>query len=403
MPCACQFHHPSVPLHTSRRDLLRGAAATVALGLGGFGAAPPAHAGTAGGAAFVAEVGRLFQAAGGAVLGQIAPFTLRPDTAPWQSRPLDLRAGQAVTLLLSGRWYLARAADLWFEPGVVTMARIGDGSIYNPMLNAGTMVADRDGPLLLARSAGELGPDGSLIIPPEAYHAGDGQVDGVVIAWAGDPVQGLAALLAAAQGGEAEVAAALTLAHGRASQPEITPEGWHNFYHFGEAGVFRPEGADMACQTHKTVAILMHPVEAALTDGLRLNWDWLVEQLPSALAEDQVPTHDYLSIGVQFDDGQDLTYLWSAALPEGHVFRCPLPTWNAIETHLVQRSGPEGLGAWHSESRDVTADYRAHIGGTAGRVVAIWLLGVSVFQRGEGLCRYRNLSLTTPEGAMQIL
>ncbi|OHC44595.1 MAG: hypothetical protein A2092_16695 [Rhodobacteraceae bacterium GWE1_64_9] len=400
MPCACQFHHPDATHLTSRRALLQGAAAALALGLGGLSRA---DAETPLGEDFTTEILRLFETAGGASLGQILPFALTPDAQPWQTLPLDVRAGQPVTFLLSGRWYLARAADLWFEPGVVTMARAGDGAIYNPMLNAGTMIADRDGPLSLARSAGEIGPDGNLIIPAEAYLAGDGRVDGVVIAWSGNPVQGLAALMAAAGGGAAEVAGALGLAHRRTSQPEITPEGWVNFYHFGEAGVFRPEGAEMACETHKTVAILMHPVAAALTDGLRLNWDWLVDRLPSALAEDQVTTHDYLSIGVQFDDGQDLTYLWSAALPEGHVFRCPLPTWNAVETHLVQRSGPAGLGDWHGESRDITADYRAHIGGAAQRVVAIWLLGVSVFQRGEGSCRYRNLSLTTPDGDVQIL
>ena len=73
--------------------------------------------------------------------------------------------------------------------------------------------------------------------------------------------------------------------------------------------------------------------------GKGLDWQWVVDRLPSHLPEDQILTHDYLSIAVEFDDGQDITYMWSSSLPVGQVFRCPLPGWDAVETHVVQRSG----------------------------------------------------------------
>jgi hypothetical protein len=52
----------------------------------------------------------------------------------------------------------------------------------------------------------------------------------------------------------------------------------------------------------------------------------------------------YLSIAVEFENGQDLTYYWSAALPEETAYRCPLPWWDRHETHIAMRSGSAGLG-----------------------------------------------------------
>ena len=55
--------------------------------------------------------------------------------------------------------------------------------------------------------------------------------------------------------------------------------------------------------------------------------------------------HDYLSIALEFDDGQDLTWFWSCALPEGFSYRCPLDHWRHRETHVVVRTGTANLAA----------------------------------------------------------
>jgi hypothetical protein len=121
--------------------------------------------------------------------------------------------------------------------------------------------------------------------------------------------------------------------------------------------------------------------------------------LPSRLPEHIQPTHDYLSIAVEFDDGRDLTYLWSAALPKDTIFQCPLPWWDQRETHWVVRSGPQDLGRWQDERRTLLADCEQALGGTAPReVVGVWLIGVSVFQGGEGRCRYRAIALEDGDG-----
>jgi hypothetical protein len=106
-----------------------------------------------------------------------------------------------------------------------------------------------------------------------------------------------------------------------------------------------------------------------------------------------LPTHDYLSIAVEFDNGQDITYYWSAELPVGTSYRCPIPTWTARETHMVVRSGRQGLGQWFSEERDVYKDYAEAIGGPMpARIVRVWLIAVSLFQGREGKCQYADIA-----------
>jgi len=379
MPCA--FHGIT---HVSRRALLQGAGAAGLVAL-----ASPAVARLFPDGDFSAQIMALFDKAGGEVLGKAVPFVLTGPDMPWQQKLFEVTTGQKVTFLLSGRWHVARPLDLWFEPGVVFHARVAGGALFNPMDNSGTMVADRDGAVEIARSAGEFAsPAGDLWGPAEEYVKADGRVEGVAILWNIAPENGLRRMLV-----EGDVGLAVADALQRETFPPVTPEGWHNHHNFGEAGIFQLNEDEMCCQTHKNVAILRRDVNLDLTDGLTLDWDWLVEELPSLAAEDQVPTHDYLSIAVEYDDGQDITFMWSAELPQGTVFRCPLPGWNMIETHVVQRSGHADMGQWLSESRDLAKDYREIINGPATKVLRVWLIATSVFQRRTGLCRYRNLSI----------
>ena len=55
-------------------------------------------------------------------------------------------------------------------------------------------------------------------------------------------------------------------------------------------------GPSMRCRTREDVGILQKNVDCALTPDTRLKWKWKVDVLPSRLAEDTVPTHDYLSL-----------------------------------------------------------------------------------------------------------
>lgn len=338
-------------------------------------------------------------------VARIEPFTLMPSNLPWSQTLGELQAGQQVTFFLNGLWWFSKEHGRWLEPGFVFFARVagsgGSSTIHNTMQNTGTLTADRAGRLQIARSAGEFAnPQGDLAVPPAQYLAGEGRIEGVAIVWKGTAEDGLLAL--SAQG---DVQGLVRAELQRQRQARLMPAGWQNFFAFGDGGIFTEgPGQRIDCETHKNVGILRYPLaDQPLRPGLTLYWRWVVERLPSHLPEDQILTHDYLSIAVEFDDGQDITYLWSSSLPVGQVFRCPLPGWDAVETHVVQRSGLADLGKAFDERRDLHEDYRRIVGGKATRVVRVWLIANSLFLRQVGRCAYRRIAIGQPGQQQRIL
>lgn len=344
-------------------------------------------------------------ARGVGAVARIVPFTLTPQDMPWTQNLGELQAGQQVTFCLNGLWWFSQEHGRWLEPGFVFFARVagssGNSNIHNTMQNTGTLTADRAGRLQVARSMGEFAnPQGDLAVPPARYQAGQGRVEGVAIVWKGPAEDGLLAL--SAQG---DVQGFVRAELQRQRQARLMPAGWHNFFAFGDGGIFTEgPGNRIDCETHKNVGILQYPLaDQPLRPGLTLDWRWVVERLPSHLPEDQILTHDYLSIAVEFDDGQDITYMWSSSLPVGRVFRCPLPGWDAVETHVVQRSGLADLGTAFDERRDLFEDYRRIVGGKATRAVRVWLIANSLFLRQIGRCAYRRIAIGQNDRLQRIL
>ena len=340
-----------------------------------------------------------------APIDRIESFTLRPDNLPWTLALGQLQEGQQVSFFLGGRWWFAKDAGRWLEPGFVFCTRVrgvdGTTPFHNLMQNTGTMTATQSGTLEIARSVGEFAsPAGDLWVPLEHYLAGEGQVDGVAIVWNEAAISGLLKLSAAG-----DVQGFLKAELNRLRLLERMPVGWSNFFQFGDGSIYQDSAAgDIDCYTHKNVGILQYPLaHQPLVAGLTLDWSWVVDQLPSDLPEDQLLNHDYLSIAVAFDDGQDITYMWSSQLPVGKVFRCPIPGWDGVETHVVQRSGVAQLGQEVMDSADIHADYQRIIGGPAKNVVQVWLIANSLFMRGHGRCAYRQIRIGQPGYQQRIL
>ncbi|MGK2921396.1 MAG: DUF3047 domain-containing protein [Methyloceanibacter sp.] len=187
------------------------------------------------------------------------------------------------------------------------------------------------------------------------------------------------------------------------------PEGWEYLWFIGPSEIYKDcdgYGRDHAicCHSENNGAILIKDCELPLQPGTKLSWAWRMEKLPSQVAEDTFPTHDYLSVAVEFDNGQDITYFWSCELPLETTFRCPIPTWTHRETHVVVRSGLEDLGKWLTEERDLYADYAERIGGPMpARIVRVWLICVTVFQQTEGKCQFADIAVETENGTVPVL
>lgn len=337
------------------------------------------------------------------VLAEHRWVELPATRVPWSESGLAVNAGDAITWFAAGRVHLSRTLDIWVPPSFQLWARVGDsGTIFRGTRDTHTFHAAQSGSLALASYfPGEWStPDGELGHGAADYGKVSGGMSILLVKWQRDvdPAAALAAL-----GNASPPPGPVKAESARLAAAVAPPQGWDYLWYLGpgemyRSGVTTDGHASICCDTHGDVGILRHPAEAPLVPHTMLRWRWLVDRLPLDLREDTLPSHDYLSIAVEFDDGQDLTYYWSAALPVGTVYRCPLPTWKDKETHVVVRSGPGQLGQWLDECRDVHEDYHRCIGGGARSIVRVWLIANSLFQRGHGRCEYASIAIEQPDG-----
>jgi Protein of unknown function (DUF3047) len=296
-------------------------------------------------------------------------LTLKAGEA-WQNSGVAVRADQAFTVRASGPLWLQKGLALGFEPRLVVWVRI-DGQLRKLISNETSFIAWTDGPVEVmvkdfrpwSDSCGNqanAAPGGTV----------EGAIEVLVAAWAADVPPGFAA--PAGNG---------------------APEGWIYHQQTGDAGIYRPQpDGSILIDTRGDAGILTKAVDVELGPQTTISWDWLVEVLPSSRLEDIAAHHDYLSVAAEFDNGLDLTWMWSAGLPTECVFQCPLPYWCDLETHLVVRSDPADIGRWCHEERNVAADYARSIGGPMPkRIVRLWLIAASVFQRQPGRALIKDL------------
>ncbi|MGZ5621331.1 MAG: DUF3047 domain-containing protein [Methylobacter sp.] len=329
------------------------------------------------------------------VIAEHRMFELPSEQKPWLDTGLDVEAGDKFTSFAAGQ---TRFKDLpiTLEANFQLWFRIGEhGEIFRGTRNSHSFTAEQPGRLYLASYfPGEwAGKTGELATPEEAYNTVTGNLDVLLVRWPGNHLDGLKAL---AVTGDVDNLIATEI--DRLVSPVPKPAGWDYLWFIGPAEIYRPvanpaKQSAICCHTHNDCGLLQKTVELPFKPDTRLRWSWKIDALPSTVREDTLPTHDYLSIAVEFDNGQDITYYWSAELPPETAYRCPIPTWTHRETHVVIRSGSQGLGEWFNEDRDVYQDYINAIGGTLpGNIVKVWLIAVSLFQREQGVCEYADIS-----------
>lgn len=334
--------------------------------------------------------------------------TLPATQAPWYDSGLDLGEGDTVTWLADGRVYLSRMLDIWVEPSFQLWGRIGaDGPVFRGTRATHSFTASRSGRLWLASYfPGEWADrSGRLATPTADYAKVSGTMSVLLLKWRRDA--DMPALIRN-WARDTRVPGLVIAEAQRLDHPVPTPDQWEYLWYLGPSEIYRSSVTDggqaaICCDTHGDVGILRKDAALPLQPGTRLRWSWRVDELPADLPEDTLPSHDYVSIAVEFDDGQDITYYWSSSLPVGRVYRCPLPTWKDKETHVVVRSGAEQLGQWLDEDRDVFEDYRRIIGGPARSVVRVWLIANSLFSRGHGRCEYAGITLGGADRSINVL
>ena len=339
----------------------------------------------------------------GAIAGEIW-CELPGHQPPWQPTGLHVTPGQQFSLFAAGRvhWSTTHPAR-YGGPRFHLWARVTPGGgIVNLSAESGTFTADVAGEIELGIYMGRWQDRyGALATSPDLYTRLSGALGCWVIAWQGPATTGLDVLLGCPAG------SFLRSERARLAQPVYPPVGWHYLLETGTSEIYREEIVDgrrvIALEATDDQGILTTAVDVPLTQSTTLRWSWRAEQLPSTVAEDRTHTHDYFSIATEFDNGRDLTWIWSAALPPETHFHCPVPAWSRRETHFVVRQGTTNLGVWQTEQRSVYADVATAMGPPPGRIVRVWLIAVTSFQHGRARAQFADIWLEDAERRVKVL
>jgi hypothetical protein len=182
------------------------------------------------------------------------------------------------------------------------------------------------------------------------------------------------------------------------NNPKALPDGFSYLWYLGQSEVFDRFDDGRRSGVHGYAAndygIIKKEVDLPLTADTEIDFDWLFSKLPADGPETEAQYHDYLSIAVEFENGQDITWFWSRFLEDGLGFRCPLSWWDERETHVVLQTGTEDLGKWHSHKRNILADYIEHVGGEVPeRIVGVWFIAASLSETPAD-AKFANVTLT---------
>jgi hypothetical protein len=333
-------------------------------------------------------------------------LTIPATQPPWVETQITLQPGEQISYFVAGRIYANRLLDIYINPSLQLWARVGEeGPIFRGTRNSHSFTAQTPGQLYFGNYFPNDWADsqGTRVQSDDVYGDVSGELGVLVIRWSGSALKGLQTLVA-----NGDYHNLLHTEIERIEQGDTTPQGWKYLWHLGPAEIYRDSASVggvpcIHCHTNADVGILQKPADMPLQPGTLLSWRWCVAQLPSSLREDTVPSHDYLSIAVEFDNGRDITYYWSGSLAPETGYDCPLPNWHGKEYHVVVRCGSEGLGEWQTEQRDLYADYQHFMGEPPARIVSVWLIANSIFQRQPGSCDYADIVLSNKDNKIRVL
>lgn len=339
-----------------------------------------------------------------ACLQDDAWLTLPGHQPPWQPTGCSVVRGQQYSLFAAGRIQWSRSNPARYGgPSFHLWARVVPGGrIVNLGSDSGTFVADASGEIELGIYMGVWRDAyGSLATSTDLYQRLSGALGCWVVVWPGAARAGLEMLLACSD------LACLRQELARLAAPATLPRGWEPLLETGMSAIYQETVQDgrrtITLDAPDAQGIITTPVDVPLTPATRLCWSWCADELPSELAEDRTHTHDYFSIGAEFDNGRDLTWIWSSTLTPETYFHCPVPAWTSRETHWVVRRGPAAPGCWYDESRAVHADVARAMGPPPRRIVRVWLIALATFQHGRARARFRDIRLEHGTRTVQVV
>lgn len=186
------------------------------------------------------------------------------------------------------------------------------------------------------------------------------------------------------------------------------PEGFHYLHVLGQSQVWSDAGTGdeyvIIGEPNDETGIIKADLDIPITRDTVFSFEWNYERLPAAMAETAIPGHDYFSIALEFENGQDLTWMRSQFLEAGTHFRCPLPWWDERETHFVIEDANTELGTWQRHERNVLDDYATAVPGELpSKIVGIWFIGANLLAKLPGKASFRDAKILQGDQEVSLL
>lgn len=381
--------------------------------------------------------------------------TLPASNIPWTPTGVYVQDEQAVSVFATGRTWRSRLLDLYLPPKFNLWFRIGvNGSIFNSTHDTKTFMSmqGQDGDELYVanqfpgsfsdKEGGRVGGNVSV------YDNAEGAFQLLIVIWQPglsihtDIRSAFRRLLRPEDQAKPIIDpfGLMSIGMERLSSHYIIhefPRGWTLLWFLGQSHIFYqeqeaittedrrashelepvpeaaklddesvvPDPASMTtmirCLPSNNVGILQKDITPALplTPHTTTTWSWLITDLPSRLREDTTLSHDYFSLAFEFENGRDISYVWSWELPVGFGYWCPLSAWRDREYHIVLRSGTEQLDQWLNEQRNIYEDYIEYINGgdvskaVPRQILRVWLIAGNRWQRYRGEMLIKKIRL----------
>ncbi len=323
----------------------------------------------------------------------------------WTSTGLIIGSGGEATIAAEGKIDMGLPNP--FEPRHTLWARVGEsGTIFQLASNHHSFVSEESGELFVAMSPSGLlwaNRQGDLLDVVSQMPDAPLDIAVDVFVWADTAERGLSLML----NDSARVALAENSLQSIKATKEL-PHGYEYLWYLAQSNVFsgfsEGERQGIHAKTNDDFGIIKKPLDIPLTADTKISFDWLYSHLPALVSETDPANHDYLSIALEFENGQDITWMWSKDLQPETSFECPLPEWQHRETHIVLQSGVEGLGEWYSHTRSVQKDYAAAVGGEIpSRIVGVWIIGNAVFGRQPAEAYFANAVVSDGESLHKLM
>jgi len=312
---------------------------------------------------------------------------------------IHIKKGAEVTI--SAKADLKESSLLPLEPRNVIWVRVGKkGKIFQLPSNDHTFTSKESGEIFIAVNLA------SKSLWEDEYGNWTDALDLIVdtpidvlvtgIVW---PLGSKAGLNKMKIGNDSNLAGIAQRAISAIENKRSLPEGFEPLWYLGQSNIFEAYNEEgqkgVRVFTNDDYGIIKKPLDIPLTEETRINFNWCYKMLPAIMSEMEVVGHDYMSIAVEFDNGSDMTWMWSREIAPETSFHCPLDEWKNVETHIVLQSGYKELGKWFSHDRQIKKDYESAVGGEfPSRIVGVWIIGNAIFGKQEAEAIFSNIQIT---------